>query len=128
MSFASIEIAMLNHFQAVAAANSLPFDYGNGCQTTGNWARVTIKHNPSTPGDIQSGRFKYLGIVFIQLFTPLGLQVTEKRALVSAIVSHFRTASLPDIWCRSIAANGIGVDGAHYQTNIEIQFEADQAD
>ncbi len=91
------------------------------------WAKVSIRegeNNQVTMGG-QTKRFRTLGILFVQLFTPLGEGTKTINALADTIVTEFRAVRASGIVYRTPRVEKIGRRSGEYQVNVIIPFLLD---
>lgn len=111
----------------VLAYDDKPFTTPPG---THSWARVSIIHNKgiqATLGAIGSRRFRKLGIIVVQIFSPSGGGLTVNDALVKIAIDTFEGKNTkPDgVTFLNVRSQEIGTSGSWFQTNVTSQFEYD---
>lgn len=68
-------------------------------------------------------KFRYEGILIIQIFTPAGLKGTRNRLLARKALDIFEGEHIDGIWFRNGTPQTIGnTDDDFYQTNVSIEF------
>lgn len=93
------------------------------------WVRVSVKFTGGqqhTLGRATNRKFHKSGILFIQVFTPLGHATNDNDELAEDSLNQFEGVSLGDIWFYNGRIETIGPDGEWYQQNVtsEFTFEA----
>lgn len=96
------------------------------------WARLNIQFTSGrqvTMGGIGCRRFRRLGIVFVQVFSPkLGEGLSDINALAKIVSDAFEgKATANGVWFRNVSPplEAAG-DGDFYQANISVDFEFDE--
>ena len=133
---------MSNYVQAVTAMQSFfntgwagatpirwgaddPSEPANGI----NWVRFGIRHNDglqSTMGSPGSNRFRHIGIITAQVFTPEGSYGVDARALASDMLELYQGKEDSGIYYYNVRADEVGNDGfGWYQINVVIEFRYD---
>lgn len=97
---------------------------------TDPWVRVTVRHGPSTQvtlGETGGRRFRRLGVVTVQVFTPVGDGMTLNDTLSDVAVNAFEGKSTggDEVEFRNVTASEVGVDSDWFQTNVTADFEYD---
>lgn len=110
--------------------NSAPTDAGTD-ENPVSWARVTVQHTGSSQaslsGDSGARRWRRVGLVTVQIFTPYGtgLSLADKLSMVAT--RAFEGKSTPSgIWFRDVSPQEIGQDSIWFQTNVSASFEYDE--
>lgn len=94
------------------------------------WARANIRHadgNASSLGGA-TGKKRYtrIGLVIIQLFTPVGNGMSSSDALVGIVLNAYEQGSAADgVWFRKARPVDIGRNDGWTQTNVMAEFEYD---
>lgn len=100
---------------------------------TGNWARMVIKAGGAfqlTMGGV-SNWFRHPGILIVQCFTPLNVGDYKARQLADTAATIFRakmagiTLGEEGMLFRTPTVRDIGIDGAWYQVNCEVEYYRD---
>lgn len=135
--------AMLEQFATVWGADSISEDvavqYPDRTdfpeQLPANaWARVTITHNPgiggqsSLSGDTGVRRYNRVGVIEVQIFTPIGGGMTLAHSLVAIARRCFEGVNLSPsgVWFRGVRHTEVGSSGAWTQNNVLATFEYDE--
>jgi hypothetical protein len=118
---------------ALAGETALEWRYddqpGDAPDAPATWVRLSIRHTASpqrTLGPLGTGQRRYdtLGLVFVQLFTPMGDGLLEADRISMVLVTALRGAvTTSGVKIKSVTAREIGADGAWQQTNITAEFE-----
>jgi hypothetical protein len=104
------------------------------------WARVSVRHNPVQPGAVTLGRapdgkrrYTRTGLVFVQLFTPLGdgLSLADQLATIARSAFEGVVTTPGNVIFRAVSVNEVGSEvgpekGGWFQTNVTAQFEYDE--
>lgn len=93
------------------------------------WARVSVKFNGGTQSSLgRSGnrKFEKYGLLFIQVFTPIGHATNDNDDLAEDSLNLFEGERLGDLWFSNGRIVTIGEDGEWYQQNVvlELTFDA----
>lgn len=94
------------------------------------WCRVTVQHNVSgqrTFGDRR--RFERLGIVTVQIFTPLSVEQDLTMAEALAVIARdaFEGRHTPSgVWFRNIRMQEVGPSAPWFQLNVVGEFVYDE--
>jgi len=94
------------------------------------WARVTLTHvsgrQATLCGADGSQRFRREGVLFVQIFTPMGDGLTRSDSLTNVVIQAFEGQRFDGGFFKNVRVNEIGPDGDHYQVNVIAEFEWDQ--
>jgi hypothetical protein len=91
------------------------------------FARITIQHNTGFQASFGATRFTRLGIVFVQIFTPLGNGLKLSDEISELVLSAFEGKSTTSgVWFRNCRLNEIGETDKWFQTNVVCEFEYDK--
>ncbi len=91
------------------------------------WARVTIRHTSGGQHSFGKQRtYTNGGIIWIQVFTPVGAGKVPTYAAAHSIVSAFRDAKNLDVWFRNERLDEVGASGAFEQINVQADFTYDE--
>lgn len=94
------------------------------------WARLTVRHNDGGQSSLAGGngaqRWEAVGVVTVQIFTPVGDGLVAARALSLSVLNAFRDHKNSDLWFRRPHLRELGVDGAFNQTNVIATFIYDE--
>lgn len=99
--------------------------------STKPWLRVGVRHTNGTQASLGSingkRRQEQSGVLFIQMFTPLGDGQKLADPLGDAILDAYRTggATPSGVQFRSARRAEVGKDGAWFLTNCLVDFEYD---
>lgn len=111
-------------------------DFGQDIPNTDTpWARIQIRHNGGEQATIQEvgqREFERIGIITVQIFTPLNDGRKSVDLYSQAAVRAFEKkaaqkigGSVDEVWFRNAQINEIGRNESWYQTNVTVQFEYD---
>lgn len=93
------------------------------------WARVTIRHadgkQASLAGENGARRWNRVGVLFIQVFAPVGDGLTAAYTAAQAVGDAYQAARGLDVWFRNIRVNEVGASGAFEQVNVLVDFSYD---
>ncbi len=118
------------------ATNPTLVDYPNVTPANGvklppdadlSWARVTIANTlgrqETLSGAQATQAFERMGVLTVQIFTPLGVGLSESDLLSKIVTDAYQKTSTPNqVWFRNVRMNEIGPDGEFYQTNVLVDF------
>ncbi len=96
-----------------------------------SWVRISVQHNIGYQATLTSAsmnqRWRRKGIVFVQVFTPLGDGMKTNDVLSSIVRNAFegKTTS-KDIIFRNVSIREIGESEKWFQTNVVAEFEYDE--
>lgn len=95
------------------------------------WARVSMQQaigqNASLSGALGTQRYERSGILFTQIFIPIGKGLSEGHALSKIVADAFEgQATSNGVWFRNTRINEVGVDGDWYQINVLTDFIYDE--
>lgn len=93
------------------------------------WITYTFKQNVGkgqTLGNKGDRRFKRLGMIFFQVFTPLYTSVYDGSLLCQKLVNLFEGERIGEAWFYSGLSNPTGPSGEWYQFNVSIEFRVDE--
>ncbi len=95
--------------------------------TSGEWARVSVQHSDGGQDSLsdQIGTVKYadIGVVYVQIFTPIGDAALRNYTLANAILLAFRKAKISGMIFRRSRIREVGPDGAFLHTQALTGFE-----
>jgi len=96
------------------------------------WARIQIRHNEgghAALGPPGQQKFERVGVVTVQVFTPLGDGRLAADRLMQAALRAFEGKTVrrgsSEVWFRRVRANEMGRNEAWYQINVIAEFEYD---
>ena len=93
------------------------------------WATVTVL--PGAPrligigGDPSSRKWRVVGVLTVQVFTPLKQGVSFAEELVSEFSAEFQGRTIENIIFREVALLRLGQQGAWHQHNINTGYQFD---
>lgn len=104
---------------------------GPGPSNRDPWARALVQHNTgfeaTLRGAEQTRRYRRLGLITVQLFTPAGDSLSSADTLGKLILDAFEGKATPGgVWFRNARYNEVGPDGDFYQCNVLVEFEYDE--
>ena len=97
-----------------------------------SWVRLSMRHQASPQSSLgrdaaAKRRYRTSGMVYVQLFTPLGDGQTKSDAISKVIVDAMRAGrDTSSVLLRNAVAKEIGVDGSWFQVNVQSEFEYDE--
>jgi hypothetical protein len=96
-----------------------------------SWARTTLSHTQgfqaTLSNDLGSRKFRRLGLLIVQIFTPSsnGLSLSDNYSKL--IIDAFEgKRTLNGIWFKDVRLNEVGADGNYFQSNVLVNFEYDE--
>lgn len=94
------------------------------------WARATLQHTTgvqsSLTGASGTKRFTETGLVFVQVFAPVGDGSTRCYELAQLVRNAYRDARHPEVWFRNVHLEEVGTRGAFDQINVISTFSYDE--
>jgi hypothetical protein len=96
-----------------------------------SWARVALRHTLGEQGsladDTGKKRWDRFGILFIQIFTPVGEGLDSAYPLAKILADAYEGVSTPgNAWFRNATIKEIGNDGEWYQFNYSVEFQYEE--
>lgn len=120
------EILTVFH-NAWGARKAVYTDIPSEIPTSGVWARPTLRHDSGGQGSLagDQGKIQYDngGVLFIQIFTPIGQGSNETYTLSQMLVSAYRAYKHPNLWFRNIRMQEVPSNGSFQQHNVMADFE-----
>jgi hypothetical protein len=96
------------------------------------WVRLNVQFTAgsiSCLGIVGDRRFRNEGLVFVQVFTPVGGGVSPNDLLATTARNVFRGVQLAGgLWFRNEGINDVGPDGKWYQQNVTAEFIFDEVE
>jgi hypothetical protein len=90
------------------------------------WARATVRHadggQDSLTGGLGTVRYKRKGVVWIQVFAPVGDGETAGLIAAQLLVNAYQDAQT-DVWYRNVRMSEAGADGAFQRFDVKADFE-----
>lgn len=93
------------------------------------WARVNVQFNDgnqSSLGKIGNRRFTKLGLLFVQIFTPINKGTDENDSLANSSANLFDGVRIQDLWLYNGRIKTIGSADEYYQQNVIVEFEFEE--
>lgn len=95
------------------------------------WARVTIRHGTGNQASLTGcingvKRWKNEGIIFVQVFAPVGDGSSLAYDAAQIVLNAFRDSTETEVWFRKSRINEIGNSGAFEQINVLSDFTYDE--
>lgn len=95
------------------------------------WARVTLRHGEGGQASLtgpENGEQRWYndGVVFVQIFAPVGDGSSLAYDAAQLVVNAFRDANGSEVWFRKTRINEVGTSGAFEQINVVSDFSYDQ--
>lgn len=123
---------MLGHATA-ALPDGFPIAYSDqrpeaALTGTASWARITVKHVDGKQrgfGGDGTRRFENIGILCIEIFTPVGTGHLAGDRLAQDAKRYIEDVRSSQVWYRNIRAADVGADGGYQKINIYADFEYD---
>lgn len=114
-------------------AGSFPAVYsdvpGNVPTTETVWARVTVRHAVSRArslsGSVGTKRYENTGILWVQVFGPIGDGSIAVYAASQAVVNAYRDAKTSVLF-RNVTLVEVGSSGAFERVDVKADFEYDE--
>lgn len=106
-----------------------PFDVEG---QNGPWVRLSVQFvsgSISALGIVGDRLFRNQGLVFVQVFTPVGGGKSPNTLLATTARNVFRGVQLAGgLWFRNEGINDVGPDGKWYQQNVSAEFIFDEVE
>ncbi len=94
------------------------------------WASTYLRHtfsNQSTLGGQGNRSFTRIGMITVQIFTPIGKGLSESRMLAKVVSDTFEGKASPGgVWFKNVRPKEVGRDGEFYQIDVLIEFSYDE--
>lgn len=95
------------------------------------WARASLRHatggQTSLSGGLGKRTYTRTGVFIVQIFVPLGENLSEAQQLAKVVVDAFDGKASPRaVWYRNVRVNEIGSDGDWFQVNVLVDFTYDE--
>ena len=94
------------------------------------WARATLQHTTGSQSSLTGAsgtkRFTETGLVFIQVFAPVGDGSTRCYELAQLVKNAYRDARHLEVWFRNVHLEEVGISGAFDQINVISTFSYDE--
>lgn len=92
------------------------------------WARAIVRHTfgrqTSLSGEVGARKFTSSGVLFVQVFAPVGQGSTLAYQTAELVANAYRDAKL-EVWFRNTRINEVGASGAFEQINVVSDFSYD---
>lgn len=98
-------------------------------QINSAWVRLSIKNKiagQETLGVIKRRRFKRDALLFVQVFTPVNIGLSEGDILCEKVRCIFEGINISDVWFSASTIRENGTDGAWFQMLVETEFSYEQ--
>ena len=106
-------------------------DFNAEAQNT-PWVRLNVQFVTGTIaalGIVGDRCFRNQGLVFVQVFSPVGEGKSANTVLATVARGTFRGVQLPGgLWFRNAAIVDVGPDGKWYQQNVMAEFIFDEVE
>ncbi len=125
MSFKNERIVIENRFEEFW--NETPIAWENVAFESPNksaWVRLTILNGSSNYRAI-NGLKRNLGIIDVQIFTPINSGTSEAREYADTVRGIFESKKFSDVVCDVASINTIGADSVWHQVNVTIPYWRD---
>ncbi len=93
------------------------------------WARASVQTGLSRQTAFGHGtrRYENSGLLSVQIFTPVGVGLTQAKKLSEVVLAAFRGHRTPNgVIFRDMDLVDVGADGRWYQLNVLVAFEVDE--
>lgn len=133
---------ILSYFTTIWNAQTPPVpslmydDKHNDLPDDASWARIKVQHNAvrqvTVGGRVSTGgggmRFRRVGLITVQIFTPVGDGLTQSDTLVDLVVDAFEGEDTGSdrVEFFNTRSNEVGSEGAWHQTNVIAEFRYDR--
>ncbi len=96
---------------------------------TGLWIRAKIIQGETVQASLgASKRFRTVGVVMFQIFTPLRQGDREALKIADKIVALFRSITVDEVTYKTPSVKNVGRDGKWHQINASCPFYYDVTD
>ena len=93
------------------------------------WARVSVQGagaRQASLGAVGSRRCRSAGLVYVQVFAPIGVGANQALAVADDVATALRGVTASSVRLKAPSINPIGRDEGYYQVNVTTPFEFDQ--
>jgi hypothetical protein len=91
------------------------------------WARILVKHTQGGNASISSKRFMRSGVIFVEIYTPVGGGFTQADDLAKIAMDVFQGKSTPGgVWFRNVRLVETDAEGHWSQVNVIADFTYDE--
>lgn len=95
------------------------------------WSAIFIQHTAGAQttlsGAVGTRTFSRVGILTVQIFTPVGNGLQDSYDLAKVVSDAFEGTSSPGgVWFRNVRLNEVGRDGEFFQLNVIVEFNYDE--
>jgi len=126
MSFSNERIAIENHFQEFWI--DTPIAWENIAFTAPNkspWVRLNVLNGSSAYRAI-NGLKRHLGLIIVQVFTPINTGTNAGREYADTVAQIFGEKKFSDVLCDVASIATIGTDSVWHQVNVTIPYWRDE--
>lgn len=139
-NIAAARDSILGVFRTALLASAYPTvpvfydDQAKDLPTSGSWLRVDVQHvtgrQVNVGGAIGNRRYRYTGMVTIQIFTEFGKGQLDSDALAQLMKTTFRgkNTGTDAITFRNVRVVEAGQSGSWLQVNVITDFDYDEVD
>lgn len=126
MTFDEARDLMLKVFNDVWTPRAVAWTDVPGDPSEAIWARPVVRHAVGRQGSLadDTGQIRYerRGILWIQIFAPIGDGSTSGYAAAQEVVNAYQAAKL-DVWFRNVRLEEMGNDRAGERFDVKADFE-----
>lgn len=123
MSIASLRPAIETHLST--NFTTYPIKYENISfkpPTNSPWIACHIKRSRLPTPEVNQGSYEVLGILMIQIFTPLHSGMVTSNAIADTLASLYNDKTISNIWFRDADIIDVGESDTWYQVHLSIPF------
>ena len=127
---------LATHFntQMAALENSVQIVWDNGprlaalpSQSSGEWVRYSWRPADDRPAALGGMLYRGVGVIDVQVFTPLGKGQGRSERIARSIQTMFRDQNVgAGIWVRGVSFSHLGEVNGWNQTQVRISITADE--
>jgi len=90
------------------------------------WMRMSVKFGEKDQITLGSNRlWRIIGIVFVQIFLPVGQGTNKNTTLADEISDLFLSKTVDGVTYKTPFAEHIGVSNGYFQTHVRVPFYSD---
>lgn len=90
------------------------------------YVRVSIRPGTSERITIGSREHRTVGVIIIQIFTPVGTGTADARAMADQAAAIFRDQEFGGLLCRSPSIQNVGQSTDWTQFNVTVPYQRDE--
>jgi len=127
MTWTEIENAIRTRFhEQVETSLYTVYDNQDKQAPTDNsmWCRLSIRPGSVLRTTVGVKEYRYVGVIFAQLFGPLGTGDGDLMEMAESIAAVFRSQTVSGVTYLTPRIEKVGQGAQQYQVNVEIDYQA----